>query len=173
MFLKSFKPGNDPEAHRQIKCILVTCARQSPVGLIHKAFIQGDWPWLNMKVAGNLLRRRFVEYHNQIYLGVSRIQMTGKSWNSGIKSLLVTPWGRCIRRTNRDALKYDGVEDGSIDSGEIPPGFLTVPVKVVDNDDEFETKMAANSVVIICPSNGEENETGVVGLNTIKPVSGW
>lgn len=81
--------------------------------------------------------------------------------------------GRCIFRRGHDVLELDGVKYHPIDSDDVPSGYLTVPVKVDDNGDEFDAEMLAGSVGTIYSSSGEENAEGLIGLDTIEPLSAW
>lgn len=67
----------------------------------------------------------------------------------------------------------DGIEYYSVQSRDVPSGYLTVPVKVDDNGDEFDAEMVAGSTGTICSSSGEETEEGLAGLDTVEPLSGW
>lgn len=81
--------------------------------------------------------------------------------------------GRRIGYQSRKALDLDGAKYYNISSPDVPSGYLTVPVKVDDNGDEFDAEMVAGSVGMICSSSGDEDEEGLVGLDTVEPMSGW
>lgn len=78
-------------------------------------------------------------------------------------------------------LLLDGVHYHKIDSDEIPAGYVSVPVKVDDNGHIFYTHMIAGSVAINGTSSGDiiqpawkgPDADGVVGIDTLQPVSGW
>ncbi|RDW92300.1 hypothetical protein BP5796_01694 [Coleophoma crateriformis] len=77
-----------------------------------------------------------------------------------------------------EVLSLDGVKYHRIDTTDIPQGYVSVPVKVVDRGNEYNTHMIAGSVAIDLTSSGDTVEacngkTGVVGLDTLQPVSGW
>jgi hypothetical protein len=81
----------------------------------------------------------------------------------------------------------DDVVYHRIDANDIPPGFASVPVKVDDYGNKYDTVMVAGSVGIRVTSSGEpstlmmpwrrgqtEPEEGhTVGLDTMQPESGW
>lgn len=57
---------------------------------------------------------------------------------------------------------------------EMPPGFCTVPVKIVLSDrSEIQAEMLAGSVGIQASSSDEEMANGQKGYDTRQPVSGW
>lgn len=91
-------------------------------------------------------------------------------------------------------LNLDGVLYHRIDTGDIPPGCVSVPVKVDDNGHEFDTMMVAGSCGMRVWSSGEmlvkrpvnrwhaqrngaQEEVKVemeeAGLDTVQPESGW
>ena len=67
-------------------------------------------------------------------------------------------------------LTLDGVDYHWVESHEVPPGYPSVPVKVVDNGYEFDAMMVAGSVGIKA-SNSERGGTGK--LDTMSAESGW
>ena len=70
-------------------------------------------------------------------------------------------------------LELDGVGYHRIEIENVPPGYGSVPVTVVDNGVEFEATMIAGSVAIKGTSSGEPLKSGQPGLDTMQPVSGW
>ncbi|RDW79917.1 hypothetical protein BP6252_04555 [Coleophoma cylindrospora] len=77
-----------------------------------------------------------------------------------------------------EVFSLDGVDYHRIDTDDIPQSYVSVPVKVNDNGNEFDTHMIAGSVAIDLTSSGDTVEAcngkaGVVGLDTLQPVSGW
>jgi hypothetical protein len=103
---------------------------------------------------------------------------------------------------HRAGCELDGVLFHRVDTGDIPPGFASVPVTVNDNGDIYHTMMVAGSVGIQATSSGsmldsnhDHGDQGVFrrdangqlapipyipaaptdepGLDTIQPLSGW
>ncbi len=70
-------------------------------------------------------------------------------------------------------LKLDGVSYHRVESGDVPPGYSSVPIKVNDNGNEFDAMMVAGSVGINCTSSGDELEEGLVDLDTVSAETGW
>ena len=70
-------------------------------------------------------------------------------------------------------LKLDGVSYHRIESDEVPPGYSSVPVKVDDNGNLFDSMMVAGSVGINCTSSGDELDEGLVELDTVSAETGW
>ena len=55
----------------------------------------------------------------------------------------------------------------------VPPGYLSVSVKVDDNSDEFDAMMVAGSVGINCTSSGGKIGEGEEDLDTVSAKTGW
>ena len=70
-------------------------------------------------------------------------------------------------------LELDGVTYHRVESNEVPPGYSSVPVKVDDNGDVFDSTMVAGSVGINCTSSGDEMDGGLVELDTVRAETGW
>jgi hypothetical protein len=89
-------------------------------------------------------------------------------------------------------LALDGVLYHRIDSSDVPPGYVSVPVKVDDNGNEYNTFMVAGSVGMRVWSSGDmlvprptyvwqngrseeqkKEEMEDPGLDTVQPESGW
>ena len=70
-------------------------------------------------------------------------------------------------------LELDGVKYHTVESDEVPPGYSSVPVKVDDNGDLFDSTMVAGSVGINCTSSGDEMDGGLVDLDTVSAETGW
>ena len=70
-------------------------------------------------------------------------------------------------------LELDGVTYHRVESDEVPPGYSSVPVKVDDNGDVFDSTMVAGSVGINCTSSGDEMDGGLVELDTVRAETGW
>ncbi|KAI4171513.1 MAG: hypothetical protein LQ343_004251 [Gyalolechia ehrenbergii] len=88
-------------------------------------------------------------------------------WDRDGKSMY-GPW--MTSNTKSDyALQLDGAVYHWIRSGEVPPGYSSVPVKVDDNGYEFDATMIAGSVGM----KHINNEGSGPDLDTIKPESGW
>ena len=73
--------------------------------------------------------------------------------------------------TEKKHLSLDGVQYHRIESDEVPPGYTSVPVKVVDNGNEFDALMVAGSVGIKASSSESGGKGGE--LDTMSPESGW
>lgn len=87
-------------------------------------------------------------------------------WRADGQSLYENPGGS-------DSLELDGVAYHRIDSHDVPPGYSSVPVKVDDNGDVFDSTMVAGSVGINCTSSGDELDGGLVELDTVSAETGW
>ena len=72
-----------------------------------------------------------------------------------------------------DTLRLDGVAYDRVESGDVPPGYSSVPVKVDDNGHDFDAMMVAGSVGINFTSSRDELANGVVGLDTVSAETGW
>ncbi|KAI0864049.1 hypothetical protein F4860DRAFT_28727 [Xylaria cubensis] len=73
------------------------------------------------------------------------------------------------------ALCMDDVYYGYINSDKIPPGYTTLPVKIIDHGTEIEAEMISGSVGINCTSSGRKSagQDGIVGIDTMQPHSAW
>lgn len=70
-------------------------------------------------------------------------------------------------------LRLDGVIYHQVESGHVPPGFLSMPVEVDDNGYLFDSLMVAGSVGMHCSSSGEELAEGKSGFDIVAPQTGW
>ncbi|KAL8668864.1 MAG: hypothetical protein Q9168_006523 [Polycauliona sp. 1 TL-2023] len=73
----------------------------------------------------------------------------------------------------QETLELDGVRYHAIDSGDVPPGTASVPVKLIDNGLDgkfFETSLVAGSVGMQFTASGGN---GTEGLDSVQPLSGW
>ncbi|KAK5110400.1 hypothetical protein LTR85_001264 [Meristemomyces frigidus] len=53
-------------------------------------------------------------------------------------------------------------------------GFIKVPIKITDNDGiVYQAEVGAGSVGIDRSSSGQATETSEVGLDTMRPQTGW
>ncbi len=78
--------------------------------------------------------------------------------------------GKSMYRTPRQsALKLDDATYHEIGSNKVPPGYTSVPVKVIDNGVVFGARMVAGSVGQKYTSSQEAGSS----LDTIQPESGW
>ncbi|UPK89987.1 hypothetical protein LCI18_000922 [Fusarium solani-melongenae] len=79
-----------------------------------------------------------------------------------------TPEGRCLYRRGlvkdimdpetgqwRAGCNIDGVQFHHVDTGEIPKGFVSVPVNLIANKTEYKTRMVAGSVGVKVWSSGD------------------
>ena len=100
-------------------------------------------------------------------------------WKEDGKCLYNIPkYGDSLEKTSWEKAKYplsilDGVIYHRIESDEVPPGYSSVPVKVDDNGNVFNTMMVAGSVGINCTSSGDELDEGLVELDTVSAETGW
>lgn len=78
-----------------------------------------------------------------------------------------------LSRWESPLLVLDGVIFHRVDSDAMPPGWVSVPVKVNDNGNIFMTRMIAGAVAVGYESSGLKVEHGEVGLDTLRPVVGW
>lgn len=60
-----------------------------------------------------------------------------------------------------------------VDSDEMPPGYVAVPVTVNDNGAVFVGRMVAGVVGVSVVSSGRELEHGGTGMDTLRPEVGW
>jgi hypothetical protein len=89
--------------------------------------------------------------------------------------------GRCLFSSHDGQDKshlavLDDVQYHRVDTGDIPPGSASVPVKLDDNGKEYDTIMVAGSVGIKATSSGElltPSQSNSTGLDTVQPESGW
>ncbi|KAL8927642.1 MAG: hypothetical protein Q9172_001271 [Xanthocarpia lactea] len=78
--------------------------------------------------------------------------------------------GKSMYRTQRQsALRLDGATYHEVESNNVPPGYTSVPVKVIDNGAVFRARMVAGSVGQKHTSRQEAGSS----LDTIQPESGW
>ena len=70
-------------------------------------------------------------------------------------------------------LALDGVQYYCVNMKDVPRGWAAVPVKVIDNGNEFKARMMAGSVGIRASSSGEPAADGSVGIDTLHPEVGW
>ncbi|KAM0798439.1 hypothetical protein BDR22DRAFT_373388 [Usnea florida] len=85
----------------------------------------------------------------------------------------VSPDEKAWETACRPVLKLDGMFYHRVESDEVPPGYSSVPVKVDDNEDVFDSTMVAGSVGINCSSSGDEVDGGLAGLDTVSADTGW
>ena len=70
-------------------------------------------------------------------------------------------------------LELDGVRYGAVNRRNIAPGWTKVPVKIDDHGTEVEAEMVAGSTGYECSSSGSPAANGTVGLDSMRPVTGW
>ena len=73
--------------------------------------------------------------------------------------------------TESKRLSLDGVNYHWIESDDVPPGYMSVPVKVDDNGNKFDAMMVAGSVGIKATSSESLAQGGP--LDTMSPESEW
>jgi hypothetical protein len=71
------------------------------------------------------------------------------------------------------ALTLDGEEFHKVDSNDLPPAWVTVPITVDEFGIEFKARMVAGCVGYSVQQSGQKLESGGVGLDTISPEVGW
>ncbi|KAL8945769.1 MAG: hypothetical protein Q9222_007738 [Ikaeria aurantiellina] len=77
--------------------------------------------------------------------------------------------GKLMYQRAKPDMKLDGMAYHRIESGDVPPGYTSVPVKVDDNGCEFMATMIAGSVGMKCVKTQESDPLP----DTIQPESGW
>lgn len=70
-------------------------------------------------------------------------------------------------------LTLDGVIYHRTDSGDVPPGFAEVDVKLDDNGKEFDTVMTAGLVGMEVCDSGDKTLSEEGTRDTAKPVVAW
>ena len=85
------------------------------------------------------------------------------------ESLEDTDW----EKAHSPVLELDGVTYHRVESNDVPPGYSSVPVKVDDHGDVFDSTMIAGSVGMNCSSSGDEVDGGLTGLDTVSAETGW
>ncbi|OXV06808.1 hypothetical protein Egran_05426, partial [Elaphomyces granulatus] len=110
---------------------------------------------------------------------------SGPSYVSGwITAFCFWDWeGRSLFTSGQGNAQWtvlDGVRYHRVDTNNVPPGFASVPVKLDDNGDEYDTVMVAGSVGIRATSSGElltpskfDNPGITIELDTLQSESGW
>ena len=76
-------------------------------------------------------------------------------------------------KAHSPVLELDGMIYHRVKSNKVPPGYSSVPVKVDDNGDVFDSTMVAGSVGMKCSSSGDEVDGELVGLDTVSAETGW
>jgi hypothetical protein len=77
-----------------------------------------------------------------------------------------------FRRSN-SYYELDDIVYHRVDTNDIPAGFASVPVKVDDNGNVHNTKMAAGSLGMVFSQSGEKGEDGEGKLDSVRSLSGW
>jgi hypothetical protein len=77
--------------------------------------------------------------------------------------------------TSDKVLLLDGTRYHSVETGDIPPGWASVPVTLNDDGNITDCVLVAGHVGLEVSSSGKDlhDRPGVTGLDTIKPISGW
>jgi hypothetical protein len=98
---------------------------------------------------------------------------SGPTYLSGwITAFCFWDWkGGCLFRPHCGAhlTVLDGVQYHRVDTDDVPPGSVSVPVKLNDNGNKYDTIMVAGSVGIKATSS----RGMLTGLDTVQPESGW
>ena len=69
-------------------------------------------------------------------------------------------------------LQLDGVSYHRIESEKVPPGYSSVPVKIINNGLKVDAMMVAGSLGINCTSGGTRVGGGSVDLDTVSAEAG-
>ena len=73
-----------------------------------------------------------------------------------------------------EPLTLNGKQYPRVETGDVPSGYSSVPVIVVDGGVEFDTVMVAGSVGIRQSGSGQEVEgRGTALVDTLQPETGW
>ena len=70
-------------------------------------------------------------------------------------------------------LMIDGQVFHRIDSNDVPPAWVSVPVIVNELGKEFNARMVAGVVGYSLSESGKKLQDGGTGLDTLKPATGW
>jgi hypothetical protein len=70
-------------------------------------------------------------------------------------------------------LRIDGVKVYKVDSENLPPAWVTVPVVINELGVEFNAKMVAGVVGYSVSASGKKLENGEIELDTLKPETSW
>ncbi|OCK81550.1 hypothetical protein K432DRAFT_381253 [Lepidopterella palustris CBS 459.81] len=89
------------------------------------------------------------------------------SWPASVLKDLLLP--RLVSTT----LRIDGQEFHKINSNDVPPALVSVPLIVNDNGKKFDGKLIAGCVGYTVSESGERLEKGGTGMDTLKPETGW
>jgi hypothetical protein len=93
----------------------------------------------------------------------------GKASQGGIGSVFKSLLPNWIDTT----LRIDGQVFHRIDSNDVPPAWISVPVMINELGIEYKARMVAGVVGYDVSESGEKLENGEKGLDTLKPQTGW
>jgi len=79
---------------------------------------------------------------------------------------------QCLGRST-PVYELDGARYHRIDTKEVPPGYVTVPVELDNNGQIIKSEMLAGSVGMSVSKSGLELADGTLNYDTIQPRSGW
>ncbi|MCJ1463123.1 hypothetical protein MMC07_001728 [Pseudocyphellaria aurata] len=95
-------------------------------------------------------------------------------WNADGKSVGLRPETLNTTANVSSHFELDGVPYHRIDSKEVPPGFVSVPVLVDDNGIQYKTTMVAGSVACRLESAAAEVKGRLPGgRDALRPEVGW
>ncbi|MCJ1464394.1 hypothetical protein MMC07_003007 [Pseudocyphellaria aurata] len=95
-------------------------------------------------------------------------------WNTSGKAVGPRPKTPHTKVKVSSSFELDGVPYHRIDSKEVPPGFVSVPVKVDDNGTEYKTTMVAGSVASRLEDAAAEVKGRLPGgRDALRPEVGW
>jgi hypothetical protein len=78
-----------------------------------------------------------------------------------------------LRRNAERHLNIDWQDFHKVDSSELPPARVSVPIIVKDNGAQFSGRMIAGCIGLNVTESGEKLEQGGTGLDTLRPETGW
>jgi hypothetical protein len=70
-------------------------------------------------------------------------------------------------------LVLDGARYHRIETGDVPPGYASVPVELDDHGVIYKAEMVAGSVGMMISASGLKLDNGKQGFDTVQPGSGW
>ncbi|KAF8201986.1 hypothetical protein K438DRAFT_1821036 [Mycena galopus ATCC 62051] len=82
-------------------------------------------------------------------------------------------WAKYVKYKGYQELVLDGTPYHQVDTAQVPVGYTAVDIKLIDNDEVFESEMVAGMVGMQVSSSHDVtlSETGIDDV--VRPVSGW